>query len=313
MNIFIPSRKLLTPREDIAIVSRVRGFYKLEAVRPDGSRRLLADWFPNLITNAGLDAIGNNVNYLASCFVGSGSTAPANTDTALVTLVGSTSNQQVTTSGNSGAPPWFGTQTNTYRFAAGTATGNLAEVGVGNLNNNLFSRALILDGVGAPTTITVLAAEALDVTYQLQNRAPTADVTGVITIAGVNYNYTIRAANANSGFWSVRSIGEPGGFASVTAYNGAIGTVTSNPAGANSGASSTVNAAYSAGTFQRDGTMTWGLTSGNLAGGITAFLATLGASTSTLGQMQIGLDAAIPKDGTKVLTISLRHIWARFP
>lgn len=315
MNILIPSRRLIVPREEISIAHKLRGWFKLEAVREDGSRRLLADWFPNLIVNNGLDLIGTANGWLGDCFVGSGNAAPANTDTSLQTLVGSTSTITVNTQGNSGSSPWFGTTTNTYRFAAGVATGNLAEIGVGVGPTNIFSRALILDGGGSPTTITVLSSEALDATYQLQNNSPTTDVTGNVTIAAVNYAYTIRAAVANqTSNWAVNGGGDQGGLRNTCpVFNGAIGAVTGSPAGATAAATSIANSAYSSGNHFIDALVTYGLTAGNVSGGISAVQAFLGVNSASMGSIQVGFSPSIPKDASHVMTLGLRHTWARFP
>lgn len=311
MNIYIPRVKILEPHDPILIPCRVKGYYKIEAVRPDGSRRLLADWFPNLITNGGLNEIGSDNSWLTGCFVGSGNTAPSNTDTSLVALVGSQNGAMTSTQGAQGSPPYFGTLTTVFRFPAGNATGNLAEVGIGVDATHLFSRALILDGGGSPTTITVLVSEALDVTYQLQNHAPTSDVIGSAVIGGVTYTTTARAAlTTGAGNWA--TLPDIGGVNSVQVFSGAIGAVTSNPSGSVDGADSCVNNAYSNNSLQRDAIVTYGLTRGNV-GGILAIQGFLGQLFGGMGSIQVGLNAAIPKDATKVLTLTVRHTWSRFP
>lgn len=301
-------KELILPPAGLTVGTR--GRYKIEAIcKFTGKRRVLADWFENLITTNGGNLLSGN-NFLQTCCVGSGNAAPALTDTALQTLVGSTTTTTANTNSNTGSAPWAGITSTTYRFAAGVATGNLAEVGVGVTSTNLLSRALILDGGGSPTTITVLGSEALDVTYQLYNYAPTADVTGVVTIAGVNYNYTLRAALANATVaWSILD-SETSALRAPTVYNGAIGAVTSSPTGtAATGAIASTNA-YSAGSFQRVGTATFDLTAGNVAGGISAALVAWGSVSGRRGQFQIGFSPAIPKDGTKVLTLTFQLNWA---
>lgn len=290
----------------------VSGFYKIEAVKPDGRRRLLADWFPNLITTLGANLLGNSTP-LGICCVGSGNTPPALGDTALQALVATDTNVISTTFSAQSAPPYFGSTVTQYNFAAGTATGNLSEVGVGFAATSLFSRALILDGGGNPTTITVLANEALFVTYQLNQFVPTADVTGTVTIAGVNYNYTLRAADATSAAWAYRN-GEAGGISSVPSpavSNGAIGAVTGNITGTLSAPSGVVNNAYSNGSFTLSGTATWGLSQGNLAGGVTAASVEFGTNSNfgSRGHYQVGFSAPIPKDGSHVLTLSFSTSW----
>lgn len=295
----------------------LRGRYKMEAVKADGSRRLLADWFDNLILDNGLNILGTAASqYNGFVSVGTGNTAPATTQSALVTWLASTSTVTTSSNSNSGASPYYGLTTMTFRFAIGTATGNLSEVGIGSANNgtNLFSRALILDGSGNPTTITVLSTEALDVTYQLQMYAPTVDVTGTVTINAVVYSYTMRAANVTGSFWNgLSSATDHGGVSTVSVYNGTIGAVTAGPSGSSAGFDSAAVQTYTNGNFYVDSIVSWGLTSGNLTGGITAILITMGVNRSTMGQFQLGITPALPKDGSHTMTLTFRNSWGRYP
>jgi hypothetical protein len=286
-----------------------KGRYKLEAVGLDGRVRPLAE-FDNIITNNGADLLGNSPTLLAHCCVGTGNTTPSVTQTALTSYVSDTTTQNFATSGAQSTAPYFGTTTIQYAFAIGAATGNLAEVGIGPQSGgtNLFSRALILDGGGSPTTITVLSSEALYVTYQLNQYVPTSDVTGNITIAGTNYSYTLRAQNATSASWALASGDRL--YNNGVVYNGTIGAVTSSPSGATSGGATTSAPAYSTGSFSFSGTSTWGLTSGNLSGGITAASCTFGQTNGSRGQFQVGFGTPIPKTSSFVLTLSFSTSWA---
>lgn len=297
----------------IELKSHVAGMFKFEAVKRDGSRRVLADWFPNLITDNGLNLIGSSGSWLSHCQVGTGTAAPNVLDTALASRVAGTYIISASTSGTQSSAPYFTWRRNTYRFAEGAATGNIAEVGVGpSATGNLLSRARILDGSGNPTTISVAADESLDVTYEFRYYPPTVDNTFSLTIDGVTYSVTSRAAlvtTAGSPGWTVAQIGQAPTINNtyvICAYNGAIGAITERPAGASSSASSSTNAAYSAGSHYRDGTVTWALNAGNLVGGISAIEATHG-----IGTYQLGFSPAIPKDNKKVLQMTFRHSWAR--
>lgn len=314
--ILIPKRELVIPIR--APGPSYRGRFKIEAVNvTDGRRRVLADWFPNLITTNGANLLGNS-SPLTTCCVGSGNTAPALTDTALQSLVASTTalGPAGSTSGAAGSPPYFGSRTIQYNFPVGTATGNLSEVGVGLTATNLFSRALILDGGGSPTTITVLSTEALYVTYQLNQYAPTADVTGNVTIGGVVYAYTLRAATAATASQWAYANGDAGGVTpgngsiSALVSNGAISAVTGQVTGSASGSSSQTNPGYSVGSFTLSGTYTWNLTSGNVAGGVTAAQFGFGTGSGSRGWFQIGFGTAIPKDGSHILTLTFSTTWA---
>ena len=131
-----------------------------------------------------------------------------------------------------------------YHFAIGAAAGNLSELGVGwaSSGTTLFSRALILDSGGTPTTITVLSDEYLYVTYEHRFYPSETDATGSIVFTGNiggTYTYTLRPAQIDS--TSIADL-TPGPTAMnhidivhVTVYDGSIGIITSLPAGNSDG------------------------------------------------------------------------------
>lgn len=292
-----------------AINFQLAGYYKLEAVKNDGTRRVLADWFPNLITNAGLDLYGNHSGVVfGGCAVGSGNTTPAFTDTNLVGQLAFSSTLQTSTQGSDTGAGYHWKRF-TYRFAAGSATGNLAEVGMRvTSSGTLFSRALILDGGGSPTTVTILADESLDVSYELRVYWPTADVTGSITISGQSYNYTIRPAYVGNNQWALTPAGADFSNPSVIGtsplfYTGTIAANTSGPSGT-SGSTTYSRANYVSGNYYRDFTVTLALSA------LTVSAQSLGIGT-TIGGFQIGFSPAIPKTGSNILTMTLRLSWAR--
>lgn len=286
------------------------GWFKIEAIRPDGTRRVLADWFPNLILDGGLDRMGANKDYLGWCQVGSGSTAPVATQTALVNRIAGTSTIQASVEGAQASAPYYGWFRRTYRFAQGVAAGNLSEVGVGwATSGSLFSRALILDGGGSPTTITVLSDEVLDVTYELRRYPGTVDLTGTVVLDGVTHNWVSRAASVtDQDRWA-----GPGEMAldRAVAYNGNIGAVTALSPSGTSGSLTATALAYSSGSYARATTVSAGLNDSNLSGGIRSIV--IYAYYFGVGRYQIQFNPAIPKDSTKVLTLTIQHSWARRP
>lgn len=299
--------------KNISIKCGVGGFFKLEATNVrTGKKRLLADWFPNLITNGGLDQIGNSANWLTGCYVGSGNTAPSFTDTQLAAIVASTTDIVGSTASVNASSPYYGSRINTYFYAAGVATGTLAEIGVGAIATALFSRALILDGVGNPTTVTVLADEALTAFYEFRNYPPLTDVTGSVTISGTSYTFTARAANAGTSVWEPAQNGDEDGPSEMTIFAGAIGALTAGPAGASAAESSGADPAYTPGQLLNQRTSVFGGAIGNF-GGIESMLFTCGQVNGSLGQIQVGLSAAIPKDSTHSVTLTVQKSWARGP
>lgn len=297
----------------------MKGRYKMDAARPDGRIRPLTGWFDNLITDYGLNYIGTSANQLNYCCVGSGNTAPANGNTALVSLVAGGATVLTTTGTVQPSSPYYGARTNVYQFAQGAAAGNLAEVGVGpnTGGTNLWSRALILDSGGSPTTITVLSDEFLNVTYELQFWPSITDTTGTVVIAGVTYNWTARASAVTSGAWTQNPSGDNMIIGSCTVYNGAIGAITGSPAGSASGATSITAGSYSSGSLISTLVGTFGLSQGNftLPGGVTALSFNAGTSSNTSGSYQIGFadgsGHGIQKDTSSVMTMTMSMSWGR--
>ena len=280
-----------------------------------GEQKVVAS-FPNLILDAGLERMGTG-NYLDVCRVGSGTSLPTVLQTQLDAKIASTDTVQTQPRGAQATPPYYGWRRKTFRFAAGTATGNLSEVGVGwgniTTDNFLFSRALILDGGGLPTTINVLADEVLDVIYELRLYPPLTDtvVTG-LDLGLSTHDVTIRAGRVTDGNYWGKGLGRlvnfnVTGFSYTTyAYNGGIGAITATPSGSQSGLN-VAEASYAANSREQKGVLTCSLNEANLAGGILAI-----ETPTTLGTYQFGFSPAIAKDATRVLKLDLKVSWSRY-
>lgn len=287
------------------------GRFQISAVNADtGESRFIAE-FENLILDTGLERLGVG-QAINQCSVGSGSTAPVNTDTALQSFVATTSTIIDQTNGAQATAPYFGWQRWVFRFPLGAAAGNLSEVGIG-WGSGLFSRALIKDSGGTPTTITVLSNEFLDVTYELRIYPPTTDSTNTVVIGGVTHTCVTRAALVtDSNYWSpgimvanAASFGNSITGTIIRARNGSLGAITSSPSGSEGGGTYTNNA-YSSNSKQKSALIAFGLDQGNLSGGISALL-----FNSSGGAYQISFSPAIAKDNTKELNLTVRYSWAR--
>ena len=316
---------------------RLRGLYKL-TVRDAKTGKVTREtpWFENLITNSGLDAIwsgpavGPGVNYIFNgCCVGTGNTVPAYTDTTLTTYLASTNfvsgsspmGSWVYVAAAGSVPPYW-TSTGSWTFGVGVATGTLAEVGIGwgspPSSYTLFSHALIVDGSGNPTTITVLSNEQLTVSYTLQLYWNTVTQTGTLAFGGVTYNLSWLPVNlptpagmpdrginpASSGY------PYPG---ILNAYNGSLGTPLTLPSGTSTyidfaSAGTQSFATYTPGNYYNDCTMTVPIGYLNLPGGITVL-----EVTERYHQFQIGFSPAIPKTSSYSFTFINRFAWARYP
>ena len=243
------------------------------------------------------------------CHVGTGNTAPSVSDTALQTFVASTSTVVTNTTSVQGTAPYYGSRVTTFRFGTGVAAGNIAELGichVGTSSGPLFSRALVLDVGGSPTTITVLSTETLDVTYELRYYPPLTDVvaTGVSAFGGT-YDITLRAARVTgASSWSAgigQQAGSGGGLMTLT--TGAIGAITSSPAGTTIDSQAWAAAAYSATSHVRDLKGTSGI---GKPGVIRSFW-----FTSSIGEYQLEISPTFNKLATQTLDATCRVAWAR--
>lgn len=148
------------------------GRYRLTARSRSGRERLLVEWFPNLITDNGLNLLADGnlegrLSVIGGVAVGEGSTAPSVDDTQLArhrAFVSGGTKRYVTIN----STERYLAVSQSWQFDPGEADGNITEVGVGPDHNNLFSRALIVDTNGNPTSITVLDDEYLIVSYELR-------------------------------------------------------------------------------------------------------------------------------------------------
>jgi hypothetical protein len=305
------------------------------SVEIPGTRRRVASFVENVITNTGLDHIGNRANYSQYCHVGTGNAAESASDTALDTFLASVSAGFIEhTRWAQASPPYYGASQQRWRFAANFGGGNvnISEVGCSNqlATGNLFSRALVKDGGGSPTVVPVLSTEYLDVFYTLRiypdhvnyTTGALDDGAGSITIGGVSYAYTIRCMEVDNvsywgrnifsgcSFWSL-----PNNFIDlwVAPAGVALGAVT----GTMTGATITSVSLGGTGGFQTYGTYVnstytqtlnygFGLENGNISGGIRGIMI-----PSNIGSYQILLAASIPKDVTKLMTWVQRHTWNR--
>lgn len=328
---------------DIELKFGLGGRYKMVAHKvKDGkivSSRVAAEWFDNLITDTGMESLGAGAAYMHAygCVVGTGNTPPTNSDTLLVTPLAVTTSVQVgdANTKQTTTTPYYVASKITYRFGTGVAAGNLTEVGLCNGSSSpttstpLFSRALIVDGTGTPTTITILSDEILDVTYEFRVYPPngSVDVTGTfsMTIDGTptSFGYTLRAAYMSGlsktyGPWYVNL--RTGQRISATGYNGnynvlggvsdvgALASVDSAPGTGTNSASwdSWSTAAYTANNRYVDCTYNLSVNAGNFTWN------TLWFSVAPLAAFQMLLNTPVAKVNTKSFYITIRVAWARY-
>lgn len=277
--------------------------------------------FKNLITDAGLNRWGSGA-VVDRCIVGSGNTTPAATDGQLASRVATSTTVQnpAVTFAYSAAERWQEYSTG-YRFAAGTATGTLAEVGMGWADTGLWSRALIRDTQGNPTSLTLLADEYLDVFYTVRLQFPAADATGTVTLGGTSYTWTMRPANLQSGaawgtLFGYPLAGHSASYEYASAYTGdLVATANATPTGSMSNFGGPYSVApyidgVSAGSFYRDFSTTSaaGKNTGNIKTVVFSLIAPNGGMQLA---WQCAFTPAIPKTNTQTLKLTLRVSWER--
>lgn len=186
----------------------IAGYYQFQKMRvlardASGEPTLLSEpeivlpWWHNNITDAGLDMLGDGTgdDKIAYCRLGTGNTAPSNSDTGLVAQVGASN-----TAGTGHNTNGIAVDTSyvyrrvVKRFAADSVDGvNLAEVAFAPASTgNVFSRELLRDAAGNATTITLDANEILDALYELRYYLPANDSEVATTIDGSANTVTIR-------------------------------------------------------------------------------------------------------------------------
>lgn len=271
-------------------------------------------WFDNLITNGGLDRIGDSAAMLY-CSVGTGTAAAAYTDNALQAFVAAAANGGNPARSEVGAtaPNYEFSEMTVFRFNQGAAVGNMAEVGVGWVNNGtgLWSRARILDGVGAPTTLTVTAIDQLSVYYKLTHKPVLTDRTGVVNLSGTDYAYTARLCEATGFSFNFLAGGTDNFILSLCAAHDSSMVLVPITNGWGSYQEFNVGTltpiSYVPGNRYRDTLMTIPPGKANFAGG-------LGGITILISQNRVYryvFTTPIPKDNTKTLSLTFRVAWDR--
>ncbi|GLP95285.1 hypothetical protein [Paraferrimonas sedimenticola] len=178
------------------------GQYRLAVITKDGERPL-GEPSSNLVLKAFTDALhagyapscpAHAGGVFAQCYVGSGTTPPTADDTELEAPIAYNSRYdrmaiEASYDGPSKTADFRVLMR--YEFMPDTATGTIGEVGIYTNEGILVSRALIQDGAGDPTTVTVNPGEALVVYYEFLAPGFSMESTGTVDIAGVQTTFTV--------------------------------------------------------------------------------------------------------------------------
>lgn len=284
------------------------GIYSFKAVNVHtGEERHLGEVAdsPNMIVKSGLNAVGGSSNLLYQCCVGTNSTTVSFEDTALGAQTAATSTVQSSNYGSNASSPYYRWIRKVFRFGQGTASGNLAEVGMKTSSGILFSRALIVDSAGIPTTLSILSDEYLDITYELRTYIDTADKTQTLVVNGDTYNVTLRAADVTSSS-SYQDTGIANGWYSNMQHfkSGAIGSVINSPSGSTFSQNRNVRGSYILDSYELTFTTSAGLNDANFGGGIQSLYI-----QTTQGNFQAGFNPPLPKNNYMIITIDMTIGW----
>ncbi len=316
--IYIPITKEVTgPERTIGIA----GYITVELIDAKTQRTRKRLQFKNLITNLGLDNMRANkladssTSLTKYCAVGTGSTAPANTDTTLVAEI-STRATMVASPGPIysyvAGPPDYHKSVAQYLFLETQANGNLTEVGFffDPTAGSMFSRQLFKDDLGTPTTIVKTSSDQLRITYEIRvYPAATDTVLSAVDISGTVVDVTTRALGVSTTQWNqIFTISGISDFfnSSVYARIGALPARTSNIVPSSISGSSpgvVTTAAYVSGDYHLDRTHKWEPANGT--GNI------LCVAPNTYVVCGVGFSAAIAKTSANRFTLNTRVSWAR--
>lgn len=304
---------------------RLKGIIGLKVVRPNGVvRRNLK--FNNLVMDnafnqVAMESNASNQHFEAisrTCRFGTGTTPPNASQTDLAARTGSYVTRFTTssTSVNSGTAPWYNSVTREWTFNPGTVYGNLTEIGFFyGASGPMFSRALILDEEGNPTTLTLLEDEYLYVTYEIRSYVgELTDQSAEVNIGGVDYNVNVRKVGVSSatGVWSpnekpwisvMRRLGNSPSQMSNTDTD-ISGTGVNGPGG--------TDQPYSPNSLVRATKFSWGPTQGNVAGGINQMYVSVGSSPAYGAGFSLFFDKHIPKTSDYSMSLTFETAWGRY-
>lgn len=298
----------------------VKGRFHIELRDKDGKKKKEIE-FDNLLLDSFFTLLQNRFNSTTTpgiqdfrsrskyCKVGTGTAAPAATQTGLQALLATS--PFVTTSLSFPAPYVLDSVycqdfQMVFTFDLGAVVGNLTEIGIAvepQTGSETFCRALIVDGGGTPTTLTVTADDQLIVTYTLTLKGVDAAGSGTVVLNGVTYNWTSNRF----------------AMASITAIQ--MLCVTTNST-VNSYQSTSVFGAFNVVPTLSSGTAgslvtPLGTVPGEVRYGFTATIsqmnATGGIKCISIGPSKFSFTPVLPKDSTKTLSMTFSHQFTRIP
>lgn len=193
----------------------IAGEVRCVITKADGSIKTDTGFQKNLILNQGLEFFGGNygTSMFERCVIGSGNSTPVVTQNQLDLFVDIRSGTQASSKYDyvaDGSNLYKTNRIYKYQFTNLNKV-NISEVGLasqGNISSDYYlcTRALIKDAAGAPTVITILSGETLDVYYKLWRVVSTLDTNHVVNMlngagGSVPYNIKCRLARVGTDGW----------------------------------------------------------------------------------------------------------------
>lgn len=288
------------------------GRYLLRVVGSEGLRRSYS--FDNMVVDNGLEQIGTDTVNLTYCQVGRNANPATPLDTNLYYYNAYTSiiNEPINFSKSQTKDNVLETNI-TYEFPFGAITQDITEISVGNqINTDIFSRALIRDALGNPTSIKVGPDEGLFVTYTVETHVNAADTQVTKVINGVNTVITIRPSMLGVGSaWTPVKTGlqtDVGSFAlasDLPMLDNLETPIINQDFSADKFSSMT----YTPLSHQRTHAFKFGKLKANFPTGIkTVFIR---SNTPFLGAYQLEFNPAIAKTEQNTLSFNLTIGWGR--
>ena len=301
----------------------LHGEVKVIVKRADGTVRLDTGFFPNVITNLGLDAIGNDQNLFRFCAVGGGNSTPLNTNTKLDNFlkIGS----QISSESKYDYDPVRDTKfykcsrTVGYRFT-GLDNKNISEVGLVD-NDDLgqhsaYTRTLIKNSSGNPTVITVLSGEILELQYRLWQVFDLKDKDQVVTamIDGVEVPVNVKIRLAGVGGWHYNTVVGIGithnGYNNPQFGTGEIGEITGDISGHTDDYIDKDWEAYQSSTYKRKFYVNTSII--DAVHPIRSFLFFTGLGAYQVRFGTVGGDLPIDKTDQDILQLGFEMSWGRY-
>lgn len=312
------------------------GFVSWELVDAEtGKVKRQAGPYPNVIVDAGMNRLGSTNESLAQqtdyLAVGTGTTAPSQSDTSLVSEVARTNNL-FSSDYSVGANNDFWRQVRTWEFGKTEANDNLTELGVfneasGQAGETMWMRQLFKDSSGNDTTITKTSDEILRVKYELRiypdktvkTKSIDVDTRGTLVTTTVDYlpeNVDSAGAWGQGGMFDTLGVWNRHDWATAEDNTTPTDFVSVGPGGTGWDdlyEDQGQGQAYTSGNFYRDVDFVLTATESNYVTGIGAIGFNPGGSTAASATPAFisTWDPKIDKTDTDELSITFRLSWSR--